>query len=209
VRALVVLALLLGAPAAAAAQTKADHELGEAGQFLLTTDAFADYERTTFTVHDASGDPEDVVHTRFDLRLAIDRTMFARGITGGIHLGFEADSYSNGAGIRGILGGARVGWMIDLGSSEDVKLWPRLGFAAGTLTYDLDAPSQGLQAISAKVVRLQTSLPIVWRPVARVFVGGGPMFEYDVYSAIATEHEPPRMMTLGFEALLGVWFHSW
>lgn len=44
--------------------------------------------------------------------------------------------------------------------------------------------------------------------MARFFLGGGPMFEYDVYSAIATEYEPPRMTTVGFEVLLGVWFHG-
>jgi hypothetical protein len=198
----VLAVLLLGDVAAADAPP--DHEFGERGQYLLTTDSRLSYARSSYGGFDDFGNEVDIVHTRFDGRIAMDRVLLAPRLTVGVHMGFEADTYSTGSGIKGFLAGARIGRLFALGSREDVELWPRAGLAYGNITYQYSGGGQ----VTEQVVRVQISAPLLWRPVARFFVGIGPRFEYDLYSGVGPDDPLPRTLTLGFEGVLGVWFHG-
>ncbi len=205
-----VLAIMVIVPVTAAAQP-ADHSLGQSGQYLLTTDTRFDYRRTSYTRLDDQGDEVDVVHTRFDGGLAVDRVMFDRHITVGLHIGFESDTYEAGAGVRVFSTGVRFGKIVDIGGDgeEDFALWPRVGLDYGQISFWTAPMGTGGGTATEQVVRLELSLPLLYRPVSRVFLGGGPTFEYDLFARVGRDAPLPKTTTLGLQGVLGFWFHGY
>lgn len=194
--------------AAAASQAHADRapgavdELGERGQYILTTDSRLDWQRSSYPYVDDEGMEAVAIHHRVNLRLAIDKVIRPR-VTFGVHGGFDADDYG-GTAIKGFFAGARVGALIGLGDDEDISLWPRVGLTYGNVTYQFTRSQY-----TAQVVRITASAPIVWRPVARFFLGAGPTFEHEVFAQAGQDAPLPKVTILGVQGILGCWFHGY
>ena len=191
-RALAATAVLAGAATAAHAQPLGD----EARQYLVTSDARLDYQRTSV---DVPGDAPDPTRTDYAFRLAGDYTIAPHVTVGGL-IGFEG-VITDDDSTKAFLIGARAGYLLGLG--DHVSWWPRVGLAYVN-TSGLDSLER---SITSRTIRLNVSAPFVFQPYAQVLVGVGPTFDQDLRSKTGPEDDGPKARTIGVQLLFGLWFY--
>jgi len=189
--------------AAVADEAVPDHRFGEPGQYLLTSESRLDVRIASVSYQDHLGMVRTDDHVVFDAQIAVDKVMWPH-VTAGLSIGFQSDVLGESA-LKAFSAGGRLGYIIDLGTSEDVSLWPRLGLTYANTTYQFEGGGQ----FTIQSVRLAASLPLVWRPVKRFFLGGGPMYEHDIYAAAGSDAPVDKDTIVSVHALLGGWFHGY
>jgi hypothetical protein len=178
-----------------------DHEFGDNGQYVLTSDSRLDYTRATWTY-----DGMDHAQWRFTGRIAIDRAFFAR-FTAGLHIGYEADGGDDGS-TKGVTLGGRLGHVLPLGRGAKVHLWPRAGLTYGNFTYLFDTASGPADA-TVQLVRVELSCPVVWNPVRRLLLGFGPFYWQEVFANVSRIQGISKTTTMGVQVVFGGWFHGY
>ncbi len=185
-------ALVVAAPAAATAEP-----LGASPeQYIITSDARFDYQRTSTSLAD-----EDAgVRTDYAMRLAADYTVAARVSFGGL-IGFEGTSSDDDDSLKSFLFGGRAGYLVPLGGAT--TWWPRVGLSYRN-TSGLDALGR---SITIGAFRLNASAPFVFQPYPQVLVGIGPTYDRDLTAKSGQDTEAAKTSAIGVHLLFGLWFY--
>jgi hypothetical protein len=190
------LAIFLTLAAAAATSGVASaRPFGEKGQYIITTDANLDFERSTTKVE---GLPNETV-TSYSFLLSGDYTRFNH-VTFGAEVGFEG-TVEEVDTAKGLRLGVRVGYVQRL--SNGISLWPRVGVGYANTTYQF-----ATEQYTVSTTRASASLPLVFNPYPLIIVGVAPTFEHD-FRASAGDDSPvdaPKTTAFGVHLMLGFWF---
>ena len=179
---------------AALAGTADARPFGSKTQYIVTTDAHLDFERSTARFEDAP----DLTRTQWSFVLAGDYSRF-ENVTFGVQVGFEGALVGKDDAEKGFLFGGRVGYVVPLGDSA--ALWPRLGATFGNTTYQ-----SATDELTVSSTRLTASLPVVFTPYPPVLVGVAPTFEHDLRATTGDATPVPKVTTWGIHLMFGFWF---
>lgn len=166
---------------------------GEKGQYIVTTDAHLDFQRSTVAVPGA----EDETTTEFAFILSGDYSRFHR-VTFGAEIGFagEVGEVDTAKGFRF---GGRVGYVVPLASG--LSLWPRAGIGYANTTYQF-----AIEQYTVSSTRVTASLPFVFNPSPLVIVGVSPTFDHDFRATTGDSTPVPKTTAFGVHLMLGFWF---
>ena len=166
---------------------------GEKGQYIVTTDANLDFDRTTVKVPEM----EAQTTTAYAFRLSGDYSRLHR-VTFGAEIGFEG-VVEDVDTVKGFLFGGRVGYVVPLG--EQLSLWPRVGIGYGNTTYQF-----ATEQYTVSSTRVTASAPFLFNPYPQVLVGVSPTFEHDFRATTGDSTPVPKTTAFGVHLMLGFWF---
>ncbi|HVK74336.1 MAG TPA: hypothetical protein VM734_13490 [Kofleriaceae bacterium] len=177
------------------AATAAAEPLGPRSQYIITSDARLDYQRTSTVAPDGA----EATRTDYAFRFAIDYTVGPRISLGGL-VGFEG-FITDDTSAKAFVLGTRAGYLVPLGAYT--TWWPRLGLSYAN-TGVLDERGQ---SATIRSFRVNVSAPFVFQPYPQVLVGVGPTYDRDLSAKLGPEDEGPKAQAIGVHLLFGLWFY--
>lgn len=169
---------------------------GSKSQYIVTTDAHFDFDRSTTRVDGEA----DVTRTQFSFILSGDYSRF-HNVTFGVVVGFEGNLIGPDDTEKGFRIGGRAGYVVPL--TDTAALWPRVGITFGNTTFQ-----SATEEYTVSSTRLTTSLPVMFTPYPQVLVGIAPTFEHDLRATTGNEADTriPKVTGYGIHLMFGFWF---
>ena len=132
-------------------------------------------------------------YTTYEIQPALDYFVSSNVSVGGV-LGLRKDSDA----LTTITLGPRVGYNVFLSSA--VSLWVRGGFG-----YEHFSQTVGPRDVTGYGVTFSLFAPLLWHPVAHLFLGAGPFLETQLVSKIEG-NSAPKATDVGISSTVGGYF---
>jgi hypothetical protein len=194
-----------GAAVSTDALPDAKGSFGQSGQIAISQDLELRFEsRTSKNPDPPDGNGEDEKTTTITLGPALDYFV-ADSISVGGKIVYS--NISSDAGDGSLIGiGPRVGY--NLGLTDNISLWPKLGFTYAMTSAESDTP--GSEEIKGTKMTVGVDVPVLFHPAEHFFIGLGPYFEMDLSSKAKVGDgdsvDGPKDTAFGVRSVVGGWF---
>jgi len=184
-------------PAQAVAPPVPVAPFGFAGQFTLSDDLQLGATEISY-VSPGQGTTRTTLQLRpaFDAFVAANFSLGAQAIIGYTGVGGANSSHRTALGLLG-----RIGYNFTIGPTTSI--WLRVG--VGYEPPGTQAPV--IPGLSEKNVSVQVYLPIVYRPVPRFFIAGGPIVTTQVVEKV-NDADAPKSTFIGLQSTIGTCFRA-
>lgn len=202
-----------GAAAGASASASTDAmpaskgAFGKAGQIAISGDFQLEFESETSKPPDPPGG-EDQKTTTIVFGPALDYFVVDSISVGG-QLLYASQSDDNDNSLSAIGIGPRVGY--NLGLTENISIWPKLGFQYLMGTAKSKDPVSGNTSEDKQTkMSIGVDVPVLFHPAEHFFIGLGPSFRMDLSSKVkpdgGEEGDGYKDTAFGLQSVVGGWF---